>query len=373
VRQPRPARTRPRGHRPRPQRRRASVVARALALLALAVAAVAIWFLVELFQPFAGSGHGRVEVVIPHGSSTSQIGSILARDGVVSSGFFFKLRTGLDGDGGKLLPGRYVMAKGMSYSAALKVLTTPPPAAPTTELTIVPGHARAQVNALLRQQGIPGSYLAATRRSRLLNPRSYGAPASTPSLEGFLFPDTYQLRKPIRLSALVADQLTTFKQQFARVNMSYARAHHLTPYDVLIIASMVETEAATAHDRPLVASVIYNRLADHMTLGIDATIRYAVDNYTSPLTASQLATPSPYNTRTHQGLPPTPIDSPSLASIEAAAHPANTPDLYFVVTPCGNGEMTFTSSYSQFLADSAAYQAARTRLGRSPEQCGKKK
>src|SRR5205823_4571211 len=131
---------------------------------------------------------------------------------------------------------------------------------------------------------------------------------STPSLEGMLFPDTYQLREPIGISALIADQLEAFRRQFATVNFRPARTRHLTPYEVLIIASMVEAEAQTSRDRPLIASVIYNRLADHMPLQIDATTRYATGNYTSPLTRSQLNSRSPYNTRIHTGLPPTPID-----------------------------------------------------------------
>jgi UPF0755 protein len=234
----------------------------------------------------------------------------------------------------------------------------------------VPGHSRAQLAALLRSQHLGSGYLAATRHSPLLNPAAYGAPRNTPSLEGFLFPDTYQLRKPIHLGDLVHDQLTTFKQRFAHIGLGYARSHHLSAYDVLIVASMVEAEAATAHDRPLVASVIYNRLAAGTPLGIDATTRFATGNYKHPLTASELSSSSPYNTRRHAGLPPTPIDSPSLASIEAAANPARTNYLYFVVTPCGNGEMTFTASYQKFLADAQAYQAARTRRGgRSPEVC----
>ena len=345
-------------------------VARGMAVVVLVLVVAAIWFLVELFQPFAGSGHGRVVVDIPRGSGTSQIGDILEKDGVVSSAFFFKLRAKLDGDVGKLLPGQHVMALGMSYSSALQVLSTPPKAAPTTNVTIVPGHSRAQVAALLRAQHVAGNYLTLSRHSPLLNPAAYGAPRDTPSLEGFLTPNTYQMTLPISAAALVKDQLTTFKQEFARVNLTYAKSKNLTPYDVLIIASMVEAEAATAHDRPLVASVIYNRLREHIPLGIDATTRYAVGNYTSPLTQSQLASPSPYNTRLHDGLTPTPIDSPSMASIDAAAHPATTNYLYFVVKPCGNGEMTFTSNYNQFLADSAAYQNARARLGHSPEKCG---
>jgi UPF0755 protein len=350
-----------RGHRRAP---------RVLAAFALVLAGALIWFLVALFQPFHGSGHGRVRVTIPRGASTSEIGDLLARRGVIASSFFFDLRAMLAGDRGRFYAGAYELERGMSYGQALAALTSAPPAPPTTELTLIPGHSRAQVAAILRREGIKGNYLALTRRSPLLDPASYGAPRDTPNLEGFLFPDTYQLRVPIRLSQLVADQLETFKARFGKVDMSYARAHGLTPYDVLIIASMVEAEAATERDRLLVASVIYNRLRLGMPLQIDATTRYATGNYTKPLTAAQLSSPSPYNTRIHRGLPPTPIDSPSLASIEAAAHPPSTNYLYFVVKPCGNGEMVFASSYSQFLADQAAYERARAaRGGNSPEFC----
>ena len=258
----------------------------------------------------------------------------------------------------------------MSYGQVLKILTTPPPAAKVTDVTIVPGRTRGQVSHLLHDEGVSGNYLAATRHSRLLSPTMYGAPRSTQSLEGMLFPDTYQLREPISISALVADQLKAFRRQFATVKFGYPRRKHLTPYDVLIIASMVEAEAQTSHDRSLIASVIYNRLADHMPLQIDATTRYATGNYTRPLTQSQLNSPSPFNTRIHPGLTPTPIDSPAFASIQAAAHPARTSYLYFVVKPCGNGEHVFASSYSKFLAEVRRYYSARSAHGgRSPAKC----
>jgi uncharacterized YceG family protein len=343
---------------------------RTISLVALVLGAIAIWFLVSLFQPFHGAGHGSVTVTIPAHSSSSQVGDLLERDGVVSSSFFFELRATLAGERSSLRPGTYHLQRDMSYGAALKALTTPPRAAKVTELTIVEGRTRRQINTLLRSQGVPGSYFTATRHSPILNPRRYGAPGDTNSLEGFLFPSTYQIREPIRISALVADQLRTFGRRFRAVGLGYAQRRHLSGYDVLIIASMVEAEAQTARDRPLIASVIYNRLAAGMPLQIDATTRYATGNYTSPLTVSQLSSGSPYNTRIHKGLPPTPIDNPGLASIQAAAHPASTNYLFFVVKPCGNGEQVFTSSYAQFLADAQQYQAARAkRGGRSPTHC----
>jgi uncharacterized YceG family protein len=258
----------------------------------------------------------------------------------------------------------------MPYGDVLKVLTTAPPAARTSELTIAEGDTRAKIAALLRHQHIRGNYLLATRSSPLLNPRHYGAPASLHSLEGFLFPSTYQLRDPIRVGALVDDQLRTFKQRFATVGFGFAARKHLTRFDVLTIASMVQGEAQTLHDMPLIASVIYNRLHDHMLLGIDATTRYATGNYTTPLTVSQLNSPSPYNTRVHPGLPLGPINNPGLAAIRAAAHPAQTDYLYFVAKPCGNGASVFTSNYAQFQRDVQQYQAARSqRGGNSPTHC----
>jgi uncharacterized YceG family protein len=340
-----------------------------MALVALIALAVVIWFAVEIFQPFHGSGGRPVLVTIPDHSSVGTVADRLSRAGVIGSTFFFKIRVALEGDGGQLHAGTYKLRKDMSYGAVLSVLKAGPPPPRVTAVTIIPGETRRHLDELLRKQGVAGSYYADTRSSALLDPSAYGAPAHTDSLEGFLFPDTYQLREPISLPKLVTYQLEAFKQQFSTVRFSYAQAHHLTRYDVLIIASMIVGEAQKPSDQAKVASVIYNRLARHMPLQIDATTRYATGNYTQPLTQAQLNSPSPYNTRIHPGLPPTPIDSPGLAAIQAAAHPAHTDYLYFVVKPCANGALAFASSYKQFLAEQQAYQQARARLHRSPTHC----
>src|SRR5439155_22685797 len=129
--------------------------------------------------------------------------------------------------------------------------------------------------------------------------------------------------KPRAASAtkLVDEQLGAFRANLARVDLKAAHRKHLTAYDVVTIASMIEREAAVPKDRPLIAAVIYNRLKDGMPLGIDATLRYALHDWDRPLRVSQLQSDSPYNTRRHAGLPPTPIGNPGLASLQAAAHP----------------------------------------------------
>jgi UPF0755 protein len=175
-------------------------------------------------------------------------------------------------------------------------------------------------------------YLALTASSPV--PGRFAGDGKRRSLEGFLFPATYAFTRKTTTRDLVAYQIRTFRKRFARVNMRYARSKNLTPYDVVTIASMIEKEVRVPSERRLVAAVIYNRLHRRMRLGIDATIRYALDvSPTQSLRESQLHNPSPYNTRLHTGLPPTPIANPGLASLQAAAHPAKVNYLYFVRKP----------------------------------------
>jgi UPF0755 protein len=347
------------------------LIRRAIALAALAISIVVIWFLLSLFQPFAGSGHGRVQVTIPADSGASRIAALLERDGVISSSFFFKLRAGLDGDRDKLRAGTYVLQRGMSYSAVLAALTTVPAGPSTVNVLVIPGKSRVQEQAALRADGIDGNYVAQTLRSSLLDPTAYGAPKRIPSLEGFLWPDTYQLAKPVKIADLIADQLMSFKQEFAQVNLSYAKSKNLTAYDVLKIASLISEESMLPRDGPVVAAVIYNRLRLGIDLGLDSTVSYATGDY-GTLTDAQLNSNSPWNTTNHRGLPPTPIDSPDLPDIEAAAHPAHTGYLYFINRVCGNGALRFTASYRQFDRWAAAWNAAVAKAqehGGSPEFC----
>jgi uncharacterized YceG family protein len=154
------------------------------------------------------------------------------------------------------------------------------------------------------------------------------------SVEGFLFPATYDFLAKTTSRQLVTQQLQAFCVNWRKVDLSYAHRKNLTPYDVLIIASMVEKETLAPSERPLVAAVIYNRLHAHMPLGIDATLRYGLDiKPTQSILQSQLDSNNPYNSRKLPGLSPTPIANPGLASIRAAAHPAKVDYLYFVRKP----------------------------------------
>jgi uncharacterized YceG family protein len=360
----------PRGPRPdRPGSGALAALRRHPLLVVAAIAALlAAWFLIALFQPFHGDGSGRVVVTVPKGASVSEVGDLLDERGVVSSSGLFQLRVTIAGKRSDLYPGRFVLASDMSYGAAIDALSQAP-VKKVTAITIPEGYSREQVAPLAEEVGLEGSYVEETVRSRFLDPAEYGGRGAE-SLEGFLFPDTFELKPNAPVADLVQLQLEDFKRRIGGVDMRYAKSKNLTVYDVVTIASMVEREAMIDKERPLVAAVIYNRLKEGMPLGIDATTRFATGNYEEPLTESELATDSPYNTRTSAGLPPGPIDSPGLASIEAAAHPAKAGYLFYVVKPGTCGEHSFSTTEAEFEADVARYNEAREAAGgESPDSC----
>ena len=308
-----------------------------------------------------------MRVQIPEGASVGEVGDVLDDAGVVSSSSFFEARVTLAGKRDELYPGNYTLAKDMSYGDAIDAISTPP-VSRTISVTIPEGLSRSQIAPILRDAGVSGNYLQDSVAYGNFDPGEYGA-QNPENLEGFLFPATYELPAKGTTRQLVARQLDAFKQRIAGVDLSYAKSKNLTAYDVLIIASMIEREVQLPEERKLVSAVIYNRLKDDIPLGIDATIRFAVDNYTEPLTVSQLETDSPYNTRLNLGLPPGPIGNPGQAALEAAANPARVDYRYYVVKPGTCGEHSFSKTFAEFSEDSAAYDAAQEAAGGSPDTC----
>jgi UPF0755 protein len=347
----------------RSRKPRVAIVAVVGGLIVVAVA----WFLLSLFQPMKGDGAGDVAITVPSGASVGEIGDLLESKGVISSAFFFRLRTSMAGKSGDFKAGEIPMREDMSYAAAIDVLADPPQPE-TVTITIPEGLSRSEAKELIGDQ-LRGDYEKATVRSKRLSPADYGGRRAK-DLEGFLFPATYELKPGQPVGALVDRQLAALKQNLDQVDLRYAKSKNLTPYDVLTIASMIDREAQLPKERALVASVIYNRLSQGIPLGIDATIRFATGNWSEPLKQSELAIDSGYNTRTNQGLPPGPIGNPGLAAMKAAAKPAKTDFIYYVVKPCGNGAHAFSETDAEFQADVERYNAERERQGgNSPTEC----
>ncbi|HEY7267559.1 MAG TPA: endolytic transglycosylase MltG [Solirubrobacterales bacterium] len=337
------------GSRPRLERGRRGPYRRRrfLALGLLLIGVLIAWFLVSFFQPppfDPGDGSGEAIVTVPEGASASDVADLLSDNDVVSNGTLFEWRLKLAGKTDKILPGRYVLAHDMSYSSAIDKLTS---SGGKVNVTIPEGEDRTQIAQTVGDLGLQGDYLASTKSFKGFDPNRYGA-QDPKSLEGFLFPATYELDPGASVDQLVSEQLQAFKQNIAGVNLSYAKSKNLTVYDVLTIASMIDKEVMIPSERPLVAAVIYNRLHRGMPLGIDATTRFEFHNYTGEITESQLKSSSPYNTRIHAGLPPTPIGNPGLAAIKAAARPAKVNYIYYVLNGDGSGHHCFTASDQEF-------------------------
>ena len=192
----------------------------------------------------------------------------------------------------------------------------------------------------------PSGYLAATASSE--SRACTRVTGKRRPLEGFLFPAKYAFFSNETARHFVGRQLTAFRQAFRHVDMSYAQSKNLTRYDVLTIASMIEREVVVPSERRLVAAVIYNRLHQHVPIGIDAALRYGLNiPPTQSITQSELASNSPYNVRKFRGLPPTPIGNPGLASIQAAAHPAHVDYLYYARKKDKRHHF-FTADYAAF-------------------------
>ena len=241
-----------------------------------------------------------------------------------------------------LKPGTYKLETGMSVDAVLDILARGPSTG--VPLTIPEGFTVAQIAEKLAatdQFTKAEVDKALTSKDLIVKLR----PKGETSLEGLLFPDTYGIEEDDSAVGVLQKMLDQLEAVLSKYQLSTA-PQGLNPYEVLIVASMIEREAKVDGDRPKIAAVIYNRLAAGKRLEIDATVEYAVGH--AELTAKDLKSPSPYNTYTSDGLPPTPIAAPGEAAIEAALQPADGDWIYYVLAT-KEGEHAFTNSYQEFL------------------------
>lgn len=301
---------------------------------------------------FASGDVGRrVTVVVPMGATLSSIASELEAKGVVKHARAFVIQAESDGYATKFMPGTYTFHQNEPYEELVALLArgmNPP----TIKVSIPEGVTLKQAGGLVAAAVgaiTAADYVAVARDDP--PPFRLGGYKSGTTLEGMLFPATYEVIPKMKARAFVARQLTAFAENFAKVDMTRALKAKLTPYDVVIIAAMIDREALVPAERPLVAAVIWNRLRIDMLLQIDATIQYALGKTRPVLTYDDLKIDSPYNTYKHPGLPPTPISNPGLAALQAAAAPANVDYLYYVARNDGTGRHYFSKEYAQFLVD----------------------
>lgn len=274
----------------------------------------------------------QIDVVIPAGSTTDQIADILVDDGVISSSNAFVERVKELDQASKLQSGTYVLVGGDDLDNIINIIAT---GQTGRQVVFQEGLNIKQIAAKLEEScGISSQEFIdlAHKASNYVAEYPFLDGVYDNSLEGFLYPDTYRIPTNATADDVIRMMLDQFAVQIQTVNMDYAASKNLTLFDVVTLASMVEKEFNAEEDKPLIAAVFYNRLSTGMTLGSDVTTYYAVGkDLTEELTAADLASDSPYNTRNpnHYGLPAGPICNPSAATIQAAANPAQVDYLYF--------------------------------------------
>ncbi len=319
-------------------------------VMALGIPAYGVWNV--LLKPQTRIAPGRsVQIEVPVGAGTKKIADVLATSGVVENASMFRLRARIDGVDGKLRPGVYDLETGTSFEKVVQVLLSGPPI-PYVKIVVPEGFTITQIGERLESGlGIPAAEfndLALTKGSEFASGYPFLEGVKTGSLEGYLFPKTYNIAEGATADDVIKVMLTQFGREIESVDMADAQALNLTSHDVVTIASMIEREARVAEERPIVSSVIYNRLKKKMRLEIDATIEYILPGTRPRLLNRHLRIDSPYNSYMYDGLPPGPIASPGLASLEAAAHPATTDFIYYVLTS-KDGSHTFTTNVEDFL------------------------
>ncbi len=322
-----------------------------LGIVAIIAVLAAIYF---IYTSATGGGESAkpssdsVNITVEEGDTLSSVSDKLETADVIGSSTVFKLQARLDGQSAEIKPGDYKFEKGENGDSIIKKLTSGKDA-PTVAVTIPEGLTLKQTAELIGQE----TDVSAKEFEAAANKTDYNyeflKDDAIQSTEGFLFPKQYEFEKGTSAEEMVTRLLEQYLLETEGLDIEGAKNRlNLTEYELLTTASLIERESANAKERPIIASVIYNRIRQGTPLQIDATIQYARGKPKEALSLDDLEIKSPYNTYKNTGLPPGPIASPSRESIQAAIEPDETDFLYYVITADG-GEHYFTNDYDDFL------------------------
>lgn len=321
-------------------------------LVGIAILAVVLGAIYVIYAS-AMSGDGGTagkpqRITVNQGDSLAVVTDKLLEAGLIESGTGFKIEARLEGRGTQIKPGEYSFKPGTDTDEILAELTAEKAPADFV-ITIPEGLTIEQTAEAVSEQ----SDISAEKFESAASRTDYGyAFLDNPNIkttEGYLFPKKYEFAKGTTATQVVNRMLEQYLIETQNLDFSEATTGlELSEYELVTVASLIEREAAAPEERPLVASVIYNRLKQDMPLQIDATIQYARGEQKERLSLEDLEIDSPYNTYKTPGLPPGPICSPSLSSLKAAVSPEKTDYLYYVLKKNGE-EHFFTNDYDKFL------------------------
>ena len=333
------------------RRQRSNLGPMILGLAAIIAVLAAIYF---IYTSATGGGDtakpssDSVNITVEEGDTLSSVSDKLEAADVIGSSTVFKLQARLDGQSAEIKPGDYEFEKGEGGDSIIKKLTSGKDA-PTIAVTIPEGLTLKQTAELIGQEtDVSAKEFEAAAKKTDYN-YEFLKDDAIKSTEGFLFPKQYEFEKGASAEEMVTRLLEQYLLETEGLDIEGAKNRlNLTEYELVTTASLIERESANAEERPIIASVIYNRTRQGAPLQIDATIQYARGKPKEELSLDDLEIKSPYNTYKNSGLPPGPIASPSRESIQAAIEPKETDFLYYVITADG-GEHYFTNDYDDFL------------------------
>lgn len=289
------------------------------------------------------------EILIPKGSSVRSISKMLAEENIIRSSFVFELYCKLNNKADKIKAGKYSLNNSMGVPDIVEAIVSGKAIEDTTRFTIPEGYNLSQIVEKLSSLGI----VSAENIQAALSAEKYNysfisqIPDRENKLEGYLFPDTYEIYRNAKAEDIINKLLGRFDKVFTEEYRNRAKELNMTIDEVVILASIIEREAKLDSERKIISSVFHNRLKKNMLLQSCATIQYLLGEPKEVLTYEDLEIESPYNTYKYAGLPPGPIASPGLKSIEAALYPENTDYLYFFAL--GDGSHVFSKTYREHI------------------------
>ena len=334
--------------------------------IAVIIAAGVLLYIGGLGKALDSENTQTVNVTIPSGSGTIQIGQQLEENSIISSSDKFKLWSRIKGYDSQYKAGTYALSPSMDFQTIADIIVGGK--VNTVNFTVPEGYTIYQTARVIADSGL-GDYDTLVS---LIEAADFdydfldGAQNNKNKLEGYLFPNTYTIDEGMSEEQIIKVMLDEFEKQplKAITDKKLSSQHNASSgrsiNEIITIASIIERECKVDEERKLVASVIYNRLEKGMPLQMCSTVQYVLGKQKEVLTYADTRIESPYNTYTNAGLPPGPICSPGLAAVQAALHPADTDYLYFVLSEKLDGTSNFSSDYAQFERDKAAYDKAYT-------------
>lgn len=330
----------------------------AVICIAVVIAAGVLFYIGGLGKALDSENTQTVNVTIPSGSGTIQIGQQLEENSIISSADKFKLWSRIKGYDSQYKAGTYALSPSMDFQTIADIIVGGK--VNTVNFTVPEGYTIYQTARVIADSGL-GDYDTLVS---LIEAADFdydfldGAQNNKNKLEGYLFPNTYTIDEGMSEEQIIKVMLDEFEKQPLKAYHESENSRSIN--EIITIASIIERECKVDEERKLVASVIYNRLEKGMPLQMCSTVQYVLGKQKEVLTYADTRIESPYNTYTNAGLPPGPICSPGLAAVQAALHPADTDYLYFVLSEKLDGTSNFSSDYAQFERDKAAYDKAYT-------------